>query len=107
LDQAERVLVARPLVGDEERIETVLFGKRISDEDISIEKRWAIDAKMKRAALAGGFDSIVLLTPKTFAEFQATGKLPRSMELNVLSPDLNGGPPRPGALNRRVQSVQS
>lgn len=27
LDQPERVLVARPLVSDEERIETVLFGK--------------------------------------------------------------------------------
>lgn len=63
LDQPEEVLIARPLVGDEDRIEIVLFGKRISAEDISIEKRWAIDAKMKRAALAMGFDSIVLLTP--------------------------------------------
>lgn len=104
LDQPEEVLVARPLVGDENRIEMVLFRKRIFGEDISIERRWEIDAKIKQTALSMGFDSIVLLTPKGFAEFQVTGKVPRSMELNVLSPNLNGRAARQEVGNRRLRS---
>jgi hypothetical protein len=40
--------------------------------------------KLKSAALAKGYDSLVLMTPKAFAEFKANGKLPPSMELNIL-----------------------
>jgi hypothetical protein len=90
LDQPEKIVVTRPLVGDEEKIEKVLFGKRVSTDDISIDNRWALDGRMRRAALAKGFDSIVLLVPKAFAEYRATGKLPRSIELNVLNPYQGG-----------------
>lgn len=84
LNDPQRVAIARPLIGDEDAIEKMLFGRRVSREDIAMEKRWALDAKMKRAALARGYDSIVLMAPKAFAEFQTTGRLPRSMELNIL-----------------------
>lgn len=50
-----------------------------------MEDRWALDAKLKRAAIAKGFDSIVLMASKAFGEFQSSGKLPRSIELNVLN----------------------
>ncbi len=83
-DQPQRVTVVNPLVGDEETIERELFGRRVSTDDISIEQRWVLDAKMKRAALAKGYDSIVLMASKAFSEFKETGKLPRSMELNIL-----------------------
>jgi len=73
------------LIGDEEAIEKELFGRRVSSEDITIEERWKLGAKMRRAALRKGYDSLVLMAPKAFAEFQSTGKLPRSMELNVLN----------------------
>lgn len=85
LDDPQRVAITRPLIGDEDTIEKMLFGRRVSSEDIAMEKRWALDAKMKRAALARGYDSIVLMAPKAFAEFQTTGRLPRSMELNILN----------------------
>lgn len=85
LDEPQRVTVSKPLIGDEETIEKQLFGRRVSSEDITMEERWKLDAKMKRTALKKGYDSLVLLAPKAFAEFQSTGKLPRTIELNVLN----------------------
>jgi hypothetical protein len=85
LDEPQSVAITKPLIGDEETIEKQLFGRRVSSEDIAIEERWKLDAKIKRAALRKGYDSIVLLAPRAFTEFQSTGKLPRSMELNVLN----------------------
>lgn len=84
LDEPQHVTIAHPLVGDEQTIERKLFGRRVSTDDISMEERWVLDTKMKKAALAKGFDSIILMTPKAFSTFKASGKLPRSMELNVL-----------------------
>jgi len=89
LDEPQRVAITRPLIGDEETIEKTLFGRRVSSEDIALEKRWTLDAKMRRAALARGYDSIVLMSPKAFSTLKASGKVPRSIELNVL----NAGPP--------------
>jgi hypothetical protein len=86
LDEPQRVLIANPLIGDESAIEKALFGRRVSTEDISIEVRWDLDARMKQKALSRGFDSIVLLSPKGFVELKTRGKLPRSIELNVLEP---------------------
>ena len=91
LDEPQRVTVAHLLVGDEDIIERKLFGTRVSTDDISVQKRWALDAKMKKAALANGFDAIVLMTPKAYSEFKVNGKLPRSMELNTLNTGENGG----------------
>jgi hypothetical protein len=85
LDEPQRVAVSKPLIGDEETIEKKLFGRRVSGEDITMEERWKLDARMRRAALRKGYDSLVLMAPKAFAKFQSTGKLPRSMELNVLN----------------------
>jgi hypothetical protein len=87
LDVPQRVSVTNPLVGDERTIERILFGKRVSYEDISIEERWALDAKMKKAALSKGYDCILLMAPENFASFKLSGKLPRRMELNILTPD--------------------
>ncbi len=85
LDEPQKIAVRRPLVGDEATIERELFGRRVSSEEIAMEERWRLDAKMKRAALRKRYDCIVLMAPKAFAEFRSTGKLPRSMELNVLN----------------------
>lgn len=85
LDEPEKVKIASPLIGDEQTIEKKLLGRRFSSEDISIRARWTLDAKLKRAAIAKGFDCIVLMTREGFAEFQSSGRLPRSIELNVLS----------------------
>jgi hypothetical protein len=86
LDEPHRVTVRHPLVGDERTIEKKLFGKRVSSDDISLEQRWALDARIKRTALAKGFDSVILLTPKAYSEFKSVGRVPRSMELNILNP---------------------
>jgi len=72
------------LVGDEPTIEKKLFGGTVSHEDIPMDERWSLDARMKKAALAMGYDSIVLMGPKAFSVFKATGKLSRRIELNVL-----------------------
>ena len=34
--------------------------------------------------MAKGYDSIVLMTPKGMSDFRVRGKMPRSVELNVL-----------------------
>ena len=90
LNESQRVVVSKPLIGDEETIEKMLFGRRISSEGISVENRWKLDSNMRRAALRKGYDSIVLMAPKAFSEFQSTGKLPRSLELNVLDANTVG-----------------
>jgi hypothetical protein len=84
LDEPQKVTVRKPLIGDEQTIEIELLGYWQSNESITIEERWALDARLKLAALEKGYDSLVLLTPKAFADFKANGKLPRSMELNIL-----------------------
>ncbi len=88
LDQPERVNICSPLVGDEDTIERKLFGRVVSrgdwPENRMLEKRFALDAKMKQEALKKGFDAIVLMSPKGFSGYRESGKLPRSMELNVL-----------------------
>ena len=86
LDKPQRVRITRPLIGDEAIIEKKLFGKRVSDENMGMEDRFKLDAKIKRAASAKGYDSIVLLAPKAFTEFRLTGKVPRKIELNLLKP---------------------
>lgn len=45
--------------------------------------RWKLDAKMRRAALARGYDSIVLMAPNSFSALKKIGRVPRSLELNV------------------------
>jgi hypothetical protein len=85
LDEPQRVVIVAPLIGDESTIEKTLFGRRVSTEEISMEDRWVLDARIKREALVRGFDSIVLMSPKAFSEFNNFGTLPRSIELNVLN----------------------
>ena len=70
LDEPQNVRILKLLAGDERTIEKSLFGKQVSAEGISLKVRWSLDARMKRAALAEGYDSIVLMTPKAFAEFR-------------------------------------
>jgi len=83
-DNPERVVIASPLVGDNEAIERTLIGRVESNPKITVQKRFALDAKLRRAALRKGFDSIVQLTPMGFHALKNKGKLPRSIELNVL-----------------------
>jgi hypothetical protein len=52
---------------------------------MSLEEIAAHDVLWRNAALAKGFDSIVLMTPKAFTRLTTDGKLPRSLELNLLS----------------------
>jgi hypothetical protein len=84
LDEPQCVCIERPLVGDEETIEKKLFGKLVSTINITLDERWKLDARIKRAARAGGYDSILLMSRKAFCKFKASGKAPRSLELNVL-----------------------
>lgn len=85
LDIPQKVNISNPLVGDESTIERRLFAKVLSSEGMSVEERLKLDAKMKKQALSNGFDSIVLMTAKDFAKYEATGRMPRSIELNVLN----------------------
>lgn len=83
LDESERVAISKPLVGDEKRIARVL-GFPPQREGMTLEQIAAHDAKWRNAALKKGFDAILLMAPKCFAEWKAVGKIPRSLELNVL-----------------------
>lgn len=85
LDVPERVKISRPLLGDERTIARVL-GIPAQHEGMSLEEIAKHDELWRNAAIAKGFDSIVLMSPKAFAKFKDDGKLPRSLELNVLNP---------------------
>jgi len=85
LDLPLRVTIRKPLVGDERTIARVL---RIPPQrpGMSLKQIAQHDARWRNAALAKGYDSILLMAPKSFAAFKASGKIPRGLELNVLSP---------------------
>ena len=89
-DTPEHVRIQNPIVGDEPSVQTVLFGKPVKDPgDDSprpLEWRWKLDARMKNAALAKGYDAIVIVTAPAFKKYRSEGKTPRSIELNVLNP---------------------
>jgi len=88
LDSPIRVRVQNPIIGDEALIETELLGERSEfpghDSPKLLEWRWKLDAKLKKAAENKRYDSIVLLSPSGYAKFIAEGKLPLSIELNLL-----------------------
>lgn len=89
-DIAEHVTVRNPLVGDEAAIETVLLGRpAIHNPDASnaAEQQLAIDAKLYKAGRAKGYDAIVLLSPAGYTKFKTEGRIPLSIELNLLKGD--------------------
>jgi len=60
------------------------------DEDIAAgkafaERRYALDARLLKAGRAKGFDAVVLLSPAGFARFKTEGRIPLSIELNLLT----------------------
>ena len=83
LDDPQRVAISKPLVGDEKTIAKVL-GIPPQHDGMSLEEIAAHDVLWRNAALSKGFDSIVLMAPKSFISLKNEGKLPRSLELNVL-----------------------
>jgi hypothetical protein len=92
LDVPVRVRASNPIIGDEPAIEVELLGApSVSPGDDSpkmLEWRWRLDAKLKKAALAKGYDSIVLMSRGGYARFAAEGKIPLSIELNLLRESL-------------------
>ena len=84
IDEPEKVAIARPLVGDNDRIEKQLIGRVESHSDVCVQRRLALDAKLRCAAIRNGFDSIVLFSPTAFQAFNDKGVIPRSIELNVV-----------------------
>jgi len=84
LDEPQKVTIAKPIVGDEGAITRVL-GIPPQREGMTLKQIAAHDARWRNAGLKKGFDAIVLMAPMCFAQFKASGKIPRSLELNILS----------------------
>jgi hypothetical protein len=88
LDTPIRVNVLNPIIGDESAIQNelgVVPPKPPGDGSPKLlDWRWKLDAKMKQAALARGYDAIVLLSPSGYAKLIGEGRLPLSIELNLL-----------------------
>jgi len=89
LDTPICVNVLNPIIGDEATIQNelgVIPPKYPGDDSPKLlEWRWKLDAKMKQAALEKGYDAIVLLSTSGYAKFKNEGKLPLSIELNLLN----------------------
>jgi hypothetical protein len=83
-DVPEKVIVSFPVVGDNDTIERKLIGRVESHPSVSVRKRFALDAKLRRAALRKGCDCILLMSEAGFQEFKKKGKIPRSLELDVV-----------------------
>jgi hypothetical protein len=86
LDSLVSVRVSNPIIGDEPTIESELLGApSVSPGDDSPkmpEWWWHLDARLKKAALAKWYDSIVLMSRSAYTRFAAEGKIPLSLELN-------------------------
>ena len=89
LDEPQKVVISKPLVGDEKRIGSVL-GIHPQYDGMTLEQIAAHDAKWRNAALKKGFDAILLMSPKCFTDWKTTGKVPRSLELNILNVSTEG-----------------
>jgi hypothetical protein len=89
LDTPIRVNVLIPIIGDEGTIQKelgVIPPEYPGDDSPKLlEWRWKLDAKLKQAALAKGYDAIVLLSATGYAKFKDEGKLQLSIELNLLN----------------------
>ena len=59
------------------------LGLPLASQEIGIEERFALDAKMMRLAAAKGYDSIALTTSKGYERYMNTGATPRSIELQT------------------------
>lgn len=92
LNDRQKVVIRKPLIGDERAISRVL---RIppQSEGVTLKQIAAHDALWRNAALKKGFDSILLMAPVCFTEFKASGRIPRSLELNILEPSTPGKSP--------------
>src|SRR6266571_4115134 len=78
LDEPQKVVVRRPLVGDENTIERALFGRRVSREGIEVEERW--DTALRGSPRRPKQDSICSPGNKTIpncAAFLTPRKSPR------------------------------
>jgi hypothetical protein len=84
-DSPEKVVIANPVVGDNDTVERKLIGRVASHPDITVRARFALDAKLRRAALKKGYDSIVLMSQTGFERYRKDGKIPRSLELNIVN----------------------
>ncbi len=84
LDEPQKVSIANPLIGDEQAISKAL-GIPPQDDGMTLKQIAAHDAKWRDAARKKGYDAILLMSPKCFAEWKAVGKIPRSLELNILN----------------------
>lgn len=83
LDDPQHPKIKNPLVGSEDAIEKELGISKGSETQkykdiIKRDRAWALAARRK------GYDSIALMSPKGWEEYQKTGKIPRSIELNTL-----------------------
>ena len=83
-DEPEKVLVRAPLVGDSNTVEKRLLGKVEGFDGMSVSRRLAVDAKMRKIAERKGYDCIVILSHGGYKRFRGEGKIPRSIELNVI-----------------------
>jgi len=89
LDEPHRVEVSNPLVGSEDHVLDVLgIPKHYPEPEdpLFYQKRLGLDVKMRNAALARGYDSIAIIHPTAFSTYRKIGKIPRSIELNILNP---------------------
>ena len=83
LDDAQKVQIQKPLVGDEQTIAKEL-GIPPQKEGMTREQIAAHDEKWAKAAKQKGYDSIALMSPQGWADYQKTGKVPKDVELNTL-----------------------
>jgi len=91
-DTPIHVCIRNPIIGDEPAIEAELLGtpSQYPAEGSSklLQWRWKRDAMLKNAAQAKGYDSIVLMSQSAYAKLAKAGKIPLSLELNLLHEDL-------------------
>lgn len=100
LDEPERVAISKPLVGDEKKIAKIL-GIPPQRDGMSLKQIAAHDAKWRNAALKKGFDAILLMSPNCYTEWKVVGKIPRSLELNILRGPVNREEPSAAGTNLR------
>ncbi len=94
-DTPTRVHISNPIIGDEPAIETELLGAPSEypgdDSPKIIEWRWKLDAKLKKAALTIGYDSIVLMNRNALAMLTAECEIPTTNAQNHIRTDWQRG----------------
>ena len=85
LDAPFKVVIKNPYISTPSKLDKDILGKILNEDGQIIKERFDNDTKIKSILSAKGYDSIIIVPDNYISKLFDTGKLPKSIELNIFS----------------------